>query len=78
MNVQLSRSHAKNLFEAANTDHRCKKGVQVLDVAEFIAFARLLFKRPELDALFQEWVLVCGISDWNENNPFVTEISSSY
>jgi len=55
MNVQLSRSHAKNLFEAANTDHRCKKGVQVLDVAEFIAFARLLFKRPELDALFQEY-----------------------
>ena len=55
LNIQMSDSQAKKLFDEANTRKAGKRELEVLDEDEFIAFYFKLLHRPEIDKLFSRF-----------------------
>ncbi|KAK7086584.1 hypothetical protein SK128_001963 [Halocaridina rubra] len=54
INLQMDKSHAKKLFNQANTNKQKKDGQQVLEVDEFVAFYHALLKMSEVEKLYKE------------------------
>jgi Ca2+-binding EF-hand superfamily protein len=53
LNIQMSDSQAKKLFDEANTTRAGRKELEVLDEDEFIVFYFRLLQRPEIEKLFK-------------------------
>lgn len=58
LNIQMDEDEAKKRFHEANTKRSAGGGKnsapEVLDVDEFVAFYFLLYKRPEVESLFEK------------------------
>lgn len=55
LNIKMDKSHAKKLFNQANTNKIKRDGEQVLEVGEFVAFYHALLKMPEIEKLFKKY-----------------------
>ncbi|XP_066957865.1 1-phosphatidylinositol 4,5-bisphosphate phosphodiesterase delta-4-like isoform X5 [Macrobrachium rosenbergii] len=54
LNIKMDKSHAKKLFNQANTNKQKRDGEQVLEVGEFVAFYHALLKMPEVERVYKE------------------------
>ena len=52
LNIEMSDSEAKKLFDEANTRRAGKRELEVLDEDEFIVFYFRLLQRPEIEKLY--------------------------
>lgn len=55
LNIKMDKSHAKKLFNQANTSKQKRGGEQVLEVDEFVSFYHALLKMPEIEKLFKRY-----------------------
>ncbi|XP_045600729.1 1-phosphatidylinositol 4,5-bisphosphate phosphodiesterase delta-4 isoform X3 [Procambarus clarkii] len=54
LNIKMDKTHAKKLFNQANTSKQKRDGDQVLEVGEFVNFYHALLKMPEIEKLFKK------------------------
>lgn len=55
LNIKMDKTHAKKLFNQANTSKQKRDGDQVLEVGEFVSFYHALLKMPEIEKLFKKY-----------------------
>ncbi|XP_071545060.1 1-phosphatidylinositol 4,5-bisphosphate phosphodiesterase delta-4-like isoform X4 [Panulirus ornatus] len=55
LNIKMDKTHAKKLFNQANTSKQKRDGEQVLEVEEFVAFYHALLKMPEIEKLYKTY-----------------------
>ncbi|XP_042209036.1 1-phosphatidylinositol 4,5-bisphosphate phosphodiesterase delta-4-like isoform X2 [Homarus americanus] len=55
LNIKMDKTHAKKLFNQANTSKQKRDGDQVLEVGEFVSFYHTLLKMPEIEKLYKKY-----------------------
>uniref|UniRef100_A0A646QFE3 Phosphoinositide phospholipase C n=1 Tax=Hemiscolopendra marginata TaxID=943146 RepID=A0A646QFE3_9MYRI len=55
LNIDMSRDHARKIFDQANTNKTKRKGEDVIDEEEFVLFYKLLVTRPEVEKAFNKY-----------------------
>ncbi|XP_050703506.1 1-phosphatidylinositol 4,5-bisphosphate phosphodiesterase delta-4-like isoform X2 [Eriocheir sinensis] len=55
LNIKMDKTHARKLFNQANTSKQKRGGEQVLEVEEFVSFYHALLKMPVIEELYKRY-----------------------